>query len=124
MRAPGRSSGAELANELGATAILKTRAPAWWWLRKNFTLPAVLAIGGILAASSTWLWRQHESIEDLRKRPDLGPQMAGLARRMDADELERAAQRQKLQDFDERIGRLEENWDHAGLIASERRRRH
>ena len=118
-----RSSGEELA-ELGATAVLKKVAPAWWWLRKNFTLPAVLAIAGILAASSTWLWRQHMAIEDLRARPDLGPQLAGLAARMDANELERATQREQLKDLGERIGRLEENWDHAGLIASERRRRH
>lgn len=117
------SSREELA-ELGATAILKRTAPAWWWLRKNFTLPAVLAICGILAASSAWLWRQHVAIEDLRQRPDLGPQLAGLAARMDANELERARLRERLDDYGDRIERLEQNWDHAGLVASERRRRH
>jgi len=103
---------------------LKRTSPFWWWLRKNFTLPAVLAIAGLLAGGMTWLWKQHSAIEELRRRPDLGPQLAGLAARMDADELERAGQRQKLDDHDGRLGRLEQNWDHAGLIASERRRRH
>lgn len=117
---PRASSG----DELGTTAILKRTAPAWWWLRKNFTLPAVLAIGGILAAASTWLWRQHVALEELRQRPDLSAQLAGLAARMDANELERATQREQLKDYADRIGRLEENWDRAGLIASERRRRH
>jgi len=111
-------------DDLGATAVLKRTAPAWWWLRQNFTLPAVLAIAGILAGSAAWLWKQQGVIEELRRRPDLGPQLAGLAARMDADELERAGQRQQLKDQGERTARLEENWDHAGLIASERRRRH
>lgn len=117
-----RAQGGEL-DELGATAVLKRAAPAWWWLRKNFTLPAVLTIAGILAASATWLWHQHQAIEDLRRRPDLGPQLAGLAARLDANELERARQREQLKDLAGRTERLEENWDRAGLIASERRRR-
>jgi hypothetical protein len=102
----------ELAEELGATAILKARAPAWWWLRKNFTLPAVLAIGGILAGAASWLWAQHTAIRDLQvqvkaiKTPDL----QHLETRLNTLELHQAVLAPRLNEFDRRIGAQEHEW--------------
>lgn len=114
--------------ELGATAILKRTAPAWWWLRKNFTLPAVLAIGGILASASLWLWAQHTAIRDLQRKvadiADPGLKLEGLETRVNSLELDRAALKPQLGEFDRRIGAQEHEWQVVHDEAAKFRRRH
>ena len=117
--------------ELGATAILKRTAPAWWWLRKNFTLPAVLAIGGILVGSAKFLWSQHTAIRDLQKAvaaieaikaPDLKP----LEARVNTLELSQAALPPRLKEVDRRLSEHDHKWarvEDAAEIRIPRRRR-
>lgn len=93
--------------ELAVTAVMKRGAPAWWWLRKNFTLPAVLAIGGLIAGAGSWLWAQHTAIRDLQhKSADLGPFEA----RLNTLELNQAALPPRLNAFDARIAAQEHEW--------------
>jgi hypothetical protein len=106
------SSREELA-ELGATAILKRTAPAWWWLRKNFTLPAVVAIAGILITSATWLWTQHTDIRDLKR--DMAelkkkPGTEAFEQRVNTLELDRAALPPRLNAIEARVAAQEHEW--------------
>lgn len=98
----------------GATGILKLRAPLWWWLRENFTLPAVLAIGGILAGSAAWLWAQHTAIRDLKQQvagiANPGPKLEGLETRVNSLELDRAALKPQLGEFTRRLGEQDQKW--------------
>jgi hypothetical protein len=100
--------------EVGATAILKAQAPAWWWLRKNFTLPAVLAIGGLVAGAGTWLWAQHTAIRDLKRQvadiADPGPKLEKLETRVNTLELDAATLKPQFNEFDRRLGAQEHEW--------------
>jgi len=101
--------------ELGATAVLKKWAPVWWWLRENFKLPSVGAIAGILASATVWIWHQHTDLVGLEG------QLKGLAT---ADQIRELAGRldrfaDHLDDQDNRLGRLEDNWDHASGVAAD-----
>lgn len=108
--------GSSSSEELGVTGILKRRAPAWWWLRKNFTLPAVLAIGGILAGAGSWLWAQHTAIRDLRRDlkelvdADRAPELGQLDTRINKLELDNAALAPRLNAFDARMAAQEHEW--------------
>jgi len=120
---PTSSAGAhppELGSDTGIfERQFRRRLPALAWLRQNFTLPAVVTIAGLVAGGSAWLWNQHEAIKELQRRPDLGPQLAGLAARLDQDERNLLAGR-----YEERIAKMEGYWEDAGKIARERVRRH
>ena len=73
--------------DLGSvTSLLKRVDPAWWWLRANFKLPSLAVIASLVACAGGWLLHEHLALGELAKRPDLGPQIAGLAARLDADE--------------------------------------
>ncbi len=103
---------------LSVTGLMKFRAPAWWWLRDNFKLPSVLTLLGLVAGSGGFLWHQHTAIVKLEERPDLGPQINGLAARLDADEKSWA-------DHNGRIQSLERWQDRVtNLAESPPRRRH
>jgi hypothetical protein len=113
--------------ELGATGILKRQAPAWWWLRKNFTLPAVLAIGGLVAGAGSWLWAQHAAIEELRRKvasiSDPGTRFESIESRLNKLELYRAALTPQLSDYDRRIAAQEHEWQVVHDEAARGRRR-
>lgn len=110
--------------ELGATAILKRQAPAWWWLRKNFTLPAVLAISGLVAGAGSWLWAQHTAIRDLRRAiadlEDPRPRFDKIEARINAIELDQAGEKRDLADFSRRVGAQEAEWDRVHDAARQR----
>lgn len=107
------SSGPEL-DELQVTAVMKRSAPAWWWLRRNFTLPAVLAIGGLVAGAGSWLWSQHTALRDLQHQvaelADPTARFEAAEKRLNKLELDRAALAPQLTDFDRRIGVQEHEW--------------
>ena len=109
--------------ELGATAILKHQAPAWWWLRKNFTLPAVLAIGGLVAGAGAWLWAEHTAIRDLKRQvadlADPAPRLEKLESRVNTLELDHAALKPQLTEFDRRIGAQEHEWEKVHAAAAQ-----
>jgi hypothetical protein len=105
----------EAPEDLGTTAILKGRAPLWWWLRENFKLPSLGAIAGILVSATVWIWHQHTDLVGLEG------QLKGLAT---ADQIRELAGRldrltDHLDDQDNRLERLEANWDHASGIAAD-----
>jgi len=111
----GSASGADHADG-PLTRRLRKLDPTWWWLRENFKLPSVGVIAGLLLGGGGWLLHEHLALEELARRPDLGPQLAGLAARLDADERAWA-------DHSGRIAGLERWEDRVTTVAEERRRR-
>jgi hypothetical protein len=94
--------------------VLKRAAPAWWWLRRSFTLPSVLTLAGILAGGASWIWSQHTAIRDLRQRvagiEDQTPQLDKLSASIQAIERDQAATEARLVDFNRRVAAQEAEW--------------
>jgi hypothetical protein len=95
---------------LTLTATLEQLSPFWAWVRANFSLPAVLTIAGVIASAGSYIISlktrvvvlEHEVVHITRIVPDSAA-LAGL--------------RQEVADHEERIGRLEKNWDDARELA-------
>lgn len=95
-----------------ATALLKRTAPAWYWLRENFSLAAVLTIVGILGAAGGY-------IVTLRTRVVVLETEVIHITKIVPDSGVLATLKTKIDDHEERLSRLEDDWDYAGRKASE-----
>jgi hypothetical protein len=106
-------------DELGATGILKRRAPVWWWLRKNFTLPVVLTIAGVVLAAGKGYLDGRADLRDLKRR-DPGPQLERIAHQVDQVLQSQAAMKQQLVDFNRRVAAQEDEWKIVHQAAAQR----
>jgi len=79
--------------EHSLTANLKKLSPVWWWLRKNFTFPAVCVILGVSASAAGYIIHLNTKVVVLEKvimpMVKAGPDLARL---------------------DERVGVMERRW--------------
>jgi hypothetical protein len=105
-----------------ATAVLQRLAPGWAWARHNFTLPALLTIGAVLATSAAWIGSQHADLVELRGR------LKGLATAHQVDELHGDLARllERVDEQSDRLARLEAWQDRVTQVAETPvpRRRH
>lgn len=105
-----------------ATAVLQRLAPGWAWARHNFTLPALLTIGAVVATSATWIGSQHADLVELRGR------LKGLATAHQVEDLhgDLAQLLERVDEQGERLKRLEAWQDRVTQVAetSTPRRRH
>lgn len=93
------------------TTTLKRLSPGWAWVRENFSLASVLAIAGVVIAAGSYIISlktsvvllQHEVIHITQIVPSAG-MLAGL--------------NQEVSDHEQRITRLENDWDTARQAAS------
>lgn len=98
------------------TARLKRADPAWWWLRENFKLPAVLTIAGCVLSSGAWLWTQHTDLVELKSH-DPGPKLEAIAGELAELLRTQAVMQQRLEDFAQRIDAQERRWEHVEEVA-------
>lgn len=88
------------------TMVLKRAAPAWYWVRKNFSLASVLTILGILGTGGAYVISLKTRVvvieREVRDIKEVVPASAAVATL--------AAQ---VEDHKGRIERLEKNWDDA-----------
>lgn len=112
----------ELEADPTATAVLQRLAPGWAWARRNFTLPALLTIGAVLATSAAWIGSQHADLVELRGR------LKGLATAHQVEEVHGDLARvlEQLDDQGHRLERLEAWQDRVTQVAETPtpRRRH
>jgi hypothetical protein len=93
-----------------ATVVLKRAAPAWYWLRKNFSLASVLTIAGIVGGAGGYIIHLQTRVviveRDVRTIKEIVPSSAAIA-----------TLTSQVQEQGERIARLEKNWDDAAQSA-------
>ena len=97
------------------TRRLRRLDPTWWWLRENFKLPSLGAIGALVLSAGGWIWSQHMALEHLAGK------LEGLATAAQVQELAGKLEvlRSQGDDQDERLGRLEQQWDRVTRVADE-----
>lgn len=93
------------------TAVLEQISPFWSWVRANFTMPAVLAIAGILISASSY-------IVSLKTRVVVLEHEVVHITKIVPDTTALAAMGQRVTDHEERITRLESDWDNAQQFAA------
>jgi len=92
--------------------VLKLRAPAWYWARENFSLPALLTIAGVIAAAGGY-------IITLRTRVVVLETEVVHITQIVPDSSMLAALKQQVAEDEARLTRLEANWDYAREHAGE-----
>jgi hypothetical protein len=100
-----------------ATAVLRRVAPAWAWVRHNFTLPAVLAIAALVVSSTSWMWAQHVSLTRLEAREDPKRQLERIEARLGQILQTQAAMGQQLADFGRRVDEQQRKWERVEEVA-------
>lgn len=100
-----------------ATTVLRQLAPGWAWVRQNFTLPAMLAIGALVASSTSWIWAQHVSLTRLEAREDPKPHLERIEARLGQILEKQAAMGQQLADFGRRVDEQQHKWDRVEEVA-------
>lgn len=92
------------------TVTLRRIAPVWAWLRENFKLPAVLTILLIIGG---WVVDRFT----LSARVTVLEEHWHIIERVVPDQAEHAALKERVDGIDERLGRVEKNWDDASKAA-------
>jgi hypothetical protein len=104
--------------EDGSTTQLRRLAPWAAWLRANFSLPSVLTIAGVIGSALLYIVNLRTRVVVLEHEVTHIVQVA-------PDEAILAAAKERLADHEQRIGRLEHDWDDARELAgTEPRPRH
>ena len=93
---------------IGLRALKKTK-PAWYWLQQNFSLPAVLTIVGILAASAAWIFSLKTRVVVLEHDFKTVEHVITIM----PDKAALATLQTQAGDHEKRITRLEEDLDYA-----------
>lgn len=88
-----------------ATGVLKRTAPVWYWLREQFSLTSVLAIAGIVVTAGGIIINLNTRVVVLERVIKVVPDSSQLV------EL-----RTKVEGHEERIHRLEDDWDYASHV--------
>lgn len=97
---------------IGLRALQKTR-PGWHWLQQNFSLPAVLTIGGIVVAGIGWVISLKIQVVRLQdKASQLQTEVIHVTKIV-PDAAMLAGLRQQVTDHEGRITRIEHDWDNA-----------
>src|SRR2546421_10867448 len=72
------------------TANLKKLSPVWWWLRENFTFPAVVVILGIAGSSAGYIIHLNTKVTVMERvilpMVEAAPNLARLDERVSAME--------------------------------------
>lgn len=92
-----------------ATAVLKRASPFWYWVRANFSLPALFTLLGVVGAAGSYIASlktrvvvlEHEVVHITQIVPDSATIVA-LKTRVD--------------DHEGRIKRIEDDWDYARTV--------
>lgn len=95
-----------------ATEVLRRVSPAWYWVRQNFTLPAVLTIAGVMVSAAGYIISLRTRVIVLQTEVTHIVQVA-------PDRAALAAISQRVDDHEQRIARLEGDWDHAGQVGAQ-----
>jgi hypothetical protein len=92
------------------TAVLERLAPGWAWLRENFKLPAVVAIGGLVLSSGAWIYSQRTDIESLQKR-DPTAHLERIEGQLSEVLQTQSAMKEQLTEFGRRIDSQDHKWE-------------
>lgn len=93
------------------TQVLQQLSPAWAWVRANFSAPAVLTLAGVIAAAGSY-------IVSLKTRVIVLETEVTHIVKVVPDETQVAILRARVDDHEQRITRLEGDWDHAQQYAA------
>jgi hypothetical protein len=94
----------------GSTIQLRRLAPWAAWLKHNFSLPSVLTIAGVLGSALLYIVNLRTRVVVLEHEVTHIVQVA-------PDQVALAAAKERLADHEQRIGRLERDWDDARELA-------
>lgn len=83
--------------------VLKVRWPVGYWLRQQFSLTSIIAILSILAAGGGWIINLKTRVVVLETR--VVPVLANV-REIDVLKV-------RVDDLEQRITRIEQDWDYA-----------
>jgi hypothetical protein len=93
-----------------ATVVLRRAAPAWYWLRKNFSLASLLTIVSIICGATAYIWV-------LQTRVILVEHEVTTIEKIVPSNTVVSALTSTVTDHEQRIARLEKNWDDAAQSA-------
>jgi len=98
------------------TETMRRIAPGWAWLRQNFSLPALLSIGGIVIAAAVGYLEQRGDLKAIRSADP-----TARLERLEADVKtlleQHAADRQQLLDLASEVAAQRARWDRVEQVA-------
>lgn len=101
------------------TNVFRIQSPHWAWLRDNFTLPSVLSMGAVISGAAWYCISLSNHVDQQsRDMRQLTSDVGEVKHLVEGTARDIAEVRRGQTDQDQRLTRIENNWDDAAHVVA------